>query len=92
MNAGRVVGSVLGVRLAARPRKLVAPDSVRMLGHELKIQRAAAHLAALTAVVNDWLATDAHTIIREFDPDSGDTLCRAKVTGTPPDELSLHRR
>jgi hypothetical protein len=60
-----------------------------MLGHELKIQRAAAHLAALTAVVNDWLATDAYTIIRELDPDSGDTVCRAKVTGTPPDELSL---
>jgi hypothetical protein len=55
----------------------------------LKIKRGREHMEAVEQAVNDWLGTDAYTISREIDPETGDTVRRAQIKGSPPNCISL---
>lgn len=60
-----------------------------MLSHDLKLKRAGEHIEALKLAVEAWLGTDAYTISREINTETGDTVRRAKIKSSPPVELSL---
>jgi len=60
-----------------------------MAGHWLKFERAREHIEALEDAAEAWLDTDAYTIVRDVDPQSGLTVRRAKITESPPYSLGL---
>jgi hypothetical protein len=47
------------------------------------------HIARLGTLVDDWLETDAYTVSREVDPETGYTVRRAKIKSPPPDRISI---
>jgi hypothetical protein len=47
------------------------------------------HIETLGQLVEDWLATDAYTVSREVDPETGYTVRRAKIKSPPPDRISI---
>lgn len=55
----------------------------------LKINRGREHVEAAQDAVDGWLGTDAYTISREVDPQTGDTVRRAQVQADPPRRISL---
>jgi hypothetical protein len=55
----------------------------------LKIDRAREHKEAAEKAVDDWLETDAYTISREVDPETGDTVRGAQIQAPPPNRISL---
>jgi hypothetical protein len=55
----------------------------------LKIKRGREHLEAVEEAVDLWLGTDAYTISREVDPQTGDTVRRAQIKEAPPRCISL---
>jgi hypothetical protein len=57
--------------------------------YDLKLDRTNEHIEAVERCVEDWLRTDAYTIVREINPETGDTVRRAKIKRPPPPELSL---
>jgi hypothetical protein len=57
--------------------------------YDLKLNRANEHIKAVELCVDDWLRTDAYTIVREINPETGDTVHRAKIKSPPPPEISL---
>jgi hypothetical protein len=60
-----------------------------VFSHDLKLKRAREHIEALDGEIESWLGTDAYTISREIDPETGYTVRRAQVQSLPPDELGL---
>jgi hypothetical protein len=40
-------------------------------------------------LVEDWLGTDAYSVSREVDAQSGSTVRRAKIKAPPPDRISI---
>lgn len=61
----------------------------RLTSARLKLNRAREHVEAVDEYVERWLGTDAYTVVREKDPETGYTVARAKIQGAPPPELSL---
>jgi hypothetical protein len=55
----------------------------------LKINRAREHEEAVEEAVDAWLGTDAYTISREVDPQTGYTVHRAQIKEAPPIRISL---
>jgi hypothetical protein len=55
----------------------------------LKLERAKEHIESLDELVEDWIATDAYTVSREKDTETGYTVCRAKIKAPPPDQISI---
>jgi hypothetical protein len=56
---------------------------------DLKVSRAYEHIAAVEQLAQDWLDTDAYTIRREVDPETGHTVCKARIKSPPPVEIGL---
>jgi hypothetical protein len=54
----------------------------------LKLERAQEHIERLGELVEDWLETDAYTVSRETDPETGYTVRRAKIKSPPPHLIS----
>ncbi|MGZ3333663.1 MAG: hypothetical protein ACXU9O_16180 [Gemmatimonadaceae bacterium] len=55
----------------------------------LKINRGREHGEAVKKAVECWLRTDAYSISREVDPETGDTVRRAKIKEGPPPRISV---
>jgi hypothetical protein len=55
----------------------------------LKLDRASEHIEAVEDLVECWLGTDAYTIRRDVDPETGYTVARAQVKGPPPPRLGI---
>jgi hypothetical protein len=55
----------------------------------VKLDRAREHVEAAEDCIERWLGTDAYTIVREIDPETGYTVARAKIKSAPPIEISL---
>jgi len=60
-----------------------------VLSHDLKLKRAGEYIEALKERIDLWLGSDAYTISRKKDPQTGDTVCRAQIKKPPPAEISL---
>jgi hypothetical protein len=56
---------------------------------DLKVARAHEHIAAVKQLAEDWLDTDAYTIDREVDAETGYTVCKARIKGVPPEGIGL---
>ena len=54
-----------------------------------KLDRASEHIDTVKQLVEGWLGTDAYTVSREIDPETGDTVRRAKIIQTPPERISV---
>ena len=61
----------------------------RLTSARLKVDRAREHVEAADECVERWLRTDAYTIFREKDSETGYTVAKAKIKVPPPAELSL---
>jgi hypothetical protein len=55
----------------------------------LKVKRGRKHVEAVHEAVERWLGTDAYTVGREIDPETGDTVRRAQIKEAPPDCIGL---
>ncbi len=55
----------------------------------LKVERGREHLEAVEQAVDAWLRTDAYTISREVDPETGNTVRRAQIKEAPASRISL---
>jgi hypothetical protein len=55
----------------------------------LKLARADEHIAAVKEYADRWLGTDAYTVIREEDPQTGHTVRRAQIKVAPPERISI---
>ena len=56
---------------------------------DLKVARAYEHIEDVKQLAQDWLGTDAYTVAREIDPETGHTVCKARIKGQPPVEIGL---
>ena len=63
-------------------------NNPRVHNHELKLQRAAAHLTMLDEKIDDWL-DGAYHYFSELDPQSGKKDIRVKVLNPPPAAVRL---
>lgn len=62
---------------------------MRLANARLKLDRGREHVEAANECVDTWLGTDAYTIDRQVDPQTGYTVARAKIQAPPPPELGL---
>jgi hypothetical protein len=65
------------------------PRSLTPNSAHLKLNRAGEHIETVNKLVEDWLRTDAYTISREKDPETGDTVRRAQIQCDPPPFISI---
>jgi hypothetical protein len=60
-----------------------------VFSRDLKVGRAREHIETVKQLAQEWLGTDAYTIMRQVDPETGHTVCKARIQSAPPIEIGL---
>jgi hypothetical protein len=65
-------------RKAAKER--VRVRRIEAASFNRKLERASNHIEDLRKITDEWLGTDAYTVVKESDPKTGKEVLRAKIT------------